>query len=51
MVTGGGGFIGTNLVNELRARVNEVLVVDPGNTEKRSFLSGQMSGISGRWTG
>ena len=28
MVTGGSGFIGTNLVNELRSRGHEVLSVD-----------------------
>ena len=28
MVTGGSGFIGTNLVNELRNRGHEVLSVD-----------------------
>ena len=34
LVTGGAGFIGTNLVNELRSRGHEVLAVDLYNTER-----------------
>jgi dTDP-glucose 4,6-dehydratase len=33
LVTGGGGFIGTNLVNELRGRGHDVLVCDLKNAE------------------
>jgi len=32
LVTGGAGFIGTNLVNELQSRGHEVLAVDLYNT-------------------
>ena len=32
LVTGGAGFIGTNLVNEFRRRGHEVLAVDLFNT-------------------
>jgi len=32
LVTGGAGFIGTNLVNELRRRGHEVLVLNDMNT-------------------
>jgi dTDP-glucose 4,6-dehydratase len=32
LVTGGAGFIGTNLVNELRRRSHEVLVLNDMNT-------------------
>ena len=38
LVTGGGGFIGTNLVNELRLRGHEVLAVDLGNTERDGYV-------------
>ena len=34
LVTGGAGFIGTNLVNELRRRGHEVLAVDLFNTDR-----------------
>ncbi len=38
LVTGGGGFIGTNLVNELVSRGHEVLAVDLYNTERDNYL-------------
>ncbi len=38
LVTGGGGFIGTNLVNELTSRGHEVLAVDLYNTERENYL-------------
>jgi dTDP-glucose 4,6-dehydratase len=33
LVTGGAGFIGTNLVNELRSRGHSVIAADLYNTE------------------
>ena len=38
LVTGGAGFIGTNLVNELRSRGHEVLAVDLYNTERDGYI-------------
>src|SRR5674476_254821 len=38
LVTGGAGFIGTNLVNELRNRGHEVLAVDLLNTERDQYI-------------
>ena len=37
LVTGGAGFIGTNLVNELRSRGHEVTAVDLYNTERDNY--------------
>jgi dTDP-glucose 4,6-dehydratase len=37
LVTGGGGFIGTNLSRELRARGHEVLELDLYNTERDGY--------------
>lgn len=37
LVTGGAGFIGTNLCNELRSRGHEVLAVDLVNTERDGY--------------
>lgn len=37
LVTGGAGFIGTNLCNELRSRGNEVLAVDLLNNERDGY--------------
>jgi dTDP-glucose 4,6-dehydratase len=37
-VTGGAGFIGTNLVNELRRRSHEVLAVDLFNTDRNDYM-------------
>jgi dTDP-glucose 4,6-dehydratase len=37
-VTGGAGFIGTNLVNELGRRGHEVLAVDLFNTDREDYL-------------
>lgn len=38
LVTGGAGFIGTNLVNELRSRGHEVLAVDLCNNERDDYV-------------
>jgi dTDP-glucose 4,6-dehydratase len=38
LVTGGAGFIGTNLVNELHSRGHEVLAVDLYNTERDNYV-------------
>jgi dTDP-glucose 4,6-dehydratase len=38
LITGGAGFIGTNLVHELRKRGHEVLAVDLYNTERENYL-------------
>ena len=38
LVTGGAGFIGTNLVNELRGRGHEVFALDLYNTEREDYI-------------
>ena len=38
LVTGGGGFIGTHLVNELRQRGHEVLASDLYNTDREEYI-------------
>lgn len=38
LVTGGAGFIGTNLVNELRNRGHEVTALDLFNTERENYV-------------
>jgi dTDP-glucose 4,6-dehydratase len=38
LVTGGAGFIGTNLVHELRKRGHEVIALDLGNTEREEYM-------------
>lgn len=38
LVTGGSGFIGTNLVNELNARGHEVLAVDILNNDRENYV-------------
>jgi len=38
LVTGGAGFIGTNLVNELRSRGHEVLALDLYNTDRENYI-------------
>lgn len=38
LVTGGAGFIGTNLVNELRSREHEVVALDLFNTELDNYV-------------
>jgi len=41
LVTGGAGFIGSNLVDELVARGNEVIIIDNLSTGKREHLNPQ----------
>jgi dTDP-glucose 4,6-dehydratase len=38
LVTGGAGFIGTNLVNELKERGHEVIALDLYNTDREGYL-------------
>jgi len=38
LVTGGAGFIGTNLVNELKSRGHEVIAVDLCNNERDDYV-------------
>lgn len=38
LVTGGAGFIGTNLVNELRSRGHEVMAADLYNNERDGYI-------------
>ncbi len=38
LVTGGGGFIGTNLVNELRKRGHEVIALDLYNSDRDDYI-------------
>jgi dTDP-glucose 4,6-dehydratase len=38
LVTGGAGFIGTNLVNELRSRGHKVIASDLYNTEREDYV-------------
>jgi len=38
LVTGGAGFIGTNLVNELRQRGHEVISLDLYNTDRENYI-------------
>ena len=38
LVTGGGGFIGTHLVNELRSREHDVLAADLTNTDRDGYV-------------
>jgi len=38
LVTGGAGFIGTNLCNELRARGNKVIACDLYNTNRDDYI-------------
>jgi len=38
LVTGGAGFIGTNLVNELRRRGHEVVAADLMNTDREDYI-------------
>ena len=38
LVTGGAGFIGTNLVHELRNRGHEVIALDLGNIEREEYV-------------
>jgi len=38
LVTGGAGFIGTNLVNELKNRGHEVIAADLYNTSRENYI-------------
>ena len=38
LVTGGAGFIGTNLVNELNKRGHDVLAVDHYNAARENYI-------------
>ncbi|AKB43106.1 NAD-dependent epimerase/dehydratase family protein [Methanosarcina vacuolata] len=38
LVTGGAGFIGTNLVNELKSRGHEVIAADLYNTRRENYI-------------
>lgn len=38
LVTGGAGFIGTNLVNELKKRGHEVIALDLFNTDREDYI-------------
>jgi len=55
LVTGGGGFIGTNLVNELRKRGHEVIAADLYNTERENYIRtdvrsyNQLERVFGKW--
>jgi len=55
LVTGGAGFIGTNLVNELRGRGHEVVALDLYNTEREDYVRAdvrnyrQLERIFDRW--
>lgn len=48
LVTGGAGFIGTNLVNELNKRGHEVISIDLLNIDRDNYLR-QMSKIIDNW--
>ncbi|RCV63211.1 dTDP-glucose 4,6-dehydratase [Methanophagales archaeon] len=55
LVTGGAGFIGTNLVNELRNRGHEVIALDQGNSEREEYVRAdvrnyrQLEEVLGNW--
>jgi dTDP-glucose 4,6-dehydratase len=42
LVTGGAGFIGTNLVNELTSRGHEVTALDLYNTDRDNYIRGDV---------
>ncbi len=44
LVTGGAGFIGTNLVNELGSRGHEVTALDLYNTERENYIRADIRG-------
>ena len=37
LITGGAGFIGTNLANELRLRGHDLFLIDQFNTDKNNY--------------
>ena len=43
LVTGGSGFIGTNLVNELRSRGHKVIACDLLNHELQDYIKVEVS--------
>ena len=45
LVTGGAGFIGTNLVNELLNRGHEVIALDYFNTERDNYIRANVKNI------
>jgi UDP-glucose 4-epimerase len=47
VVTGGAGFIGSNLVDELVARGDEVVIVDDLSSGKREFLNPEATFVEG----
>jgi dTDP-glucose 4,6-dehydratase len=55
LVTGGAGFIGTNLVNELKKRGHEGLAADLYNTERENYIRtdvqsyNQLERVFGKW--
>jgi dTDP-glucose 4,6-dehydratase len=55
LVTGGAGFIGTNLVNELKKRGHEVIAADLYNTERENYIRtdvqsyNQLERVFGKW--
>lgn len=46
LVTGGAGFIGTNLVNELKSRGHEVISLDLYNTERENYIRADVKSYS-----
>jgi dTDP-glucose 4,6-dehydratase len=55
LVTGGAGFIGTNLVNELRRRGHDVIALDLYNTDRDNYIRAdvrnyrQLERVFDRW--
>jgi len=55
LVTGGAGFIGTHLVNELRRRGHEVIALDLYNTDRENYIRAdvrnyrQLEKVFDRW--
>lgn len=46
LVTGGAGFIGTNLVTELKSRGHEVIALDLYNTERENYIRADVKSYS-----
>ena len=55
LVTGGGGFIGANLVKELKRRGHEVIASDLYNTDRDDYIRAdvrnyrQLERVFGKW--